>query len=138
MGRTELPWLMWGRLVRPYAFAVSLSSAFGAMLILTGQSYYGSGIWARFIAGSAFLATFLLWAGWWRKSSHLMQNGLLLTAVVFAARAAYVVFTGESMWAAGYIAAWSVASAGAWLLERTTGHEEAVIWYHAHERGRLE
>jgi hypothetical protein len=129
---------MWGRLVRPYAFAVSLSPAFGGILILTGNSYYGSGNWARVIAGAAFLATALLWVGWWRKSSTLMQHGLLLTAVVFASRAAYVVLTGESLWAAGYIACWSIASAGAWLLERTTGHEEAVIWYHAHERGRLE
>ena len=49
MARTELPWKFAGRLVRPYALAVSLAAGFHGMLIATGTTTYGTSDWASII-----------------------------------------------------------------------------------------
>ena len=123
MARTELPWMVAGRLVRPYALAVSLAALFQGLLIMTGSTTYGTSEWASIIAFSAFASTALLWVGWWAESTDLMQHGLLLSAGCFAARAAYVLLDSQAWMAAGFLACWSIASGGAFLLEATTGHK---------------
>lgn len=125
MARTELPWLVLGRKVRPYAFAVSLATAILALTILTGSSVWGDGgdPWSLMAAALAALSTVLLWAGFWVPSNALMQHGLILSAVVFAVRGTYIGLVGDNWWTAALSWAWTVGSGGAWLLERTTGDE---------------
>lgn len=125
MGRTELPWLVFDRLVRPYALAVSLASGSLGVLIASDQSLYGVGRWSDTLAVIALLSTLLLWVGWWmggHRGDTLMRHGLLLTAGVFASRAVFMALTGSPA-AAAFMGSWALGSAGAYLLEATTGHD---------------
>lgn len=123
MTSTELPWQAWGRKIRPYALAVSLASAVVAWAILVRHNDAGSHLEngsGVLVGWAALAAVLLLWHGWWAQSDRTMRAGLLITAGVFAARAAIVFMEGG----AGTIAAllsvvWCVASGGAWLLERS-------------------
>ena len=123
MTSTELPWQVWGRKIRPYALAVSLASAVVAWAILVRHDDAGSHLESEpgvLVGWAALAACLLLWHGWWAQSDRTMRAGLLITAGVFAARAAIVFMEGG----AGTIAAllsvvWCVASGGAWLLERS-------------------
>lgn len=123
MTSTELPWQAWGRKIRPYALAVSLASAVVAWAILVRHNDAGSHLEngsGVLVGWAALAAVLLLWWGWWAQSDRTMRAGLLITAGVFAARAAIVFMEGG----AGTIAAllsvvWCVASGGAWLLERS-------------------
>ena len=123
MTSTELPWTVLGRKVRPYALAVSLASLIVAYAILVRHDDAGSHLESEpgvLVGWAALAACLLLWHGWWAQSDRTMRAGLLITAGVFAARAAIVFMEGG----AGTIAAllsvvWCVASGGAWLLERS-------------------
>lgn len=126
MGRTELPWLLWGRHVRPLEFGLSLSCAVLVALIGTGSSLWGSpDPWSVAMAVVAGSATIALWVGFWVPSSTLMMHGLMLGAVAFAARGGYIGAAGD--WSTGATLtaclSWtiSIMAGGAWLLERTTG-----------------
>lgn len=122
MGRTELPWLVAGRHVRPYAFAVSLAAATMFGLIISGDSVWGSGDeWAGAVLALSAGSVILLWLGFWKPSTRLMEHGLMMTAVVFAVRGTYIGVTYGNWLTAMLSYCWTVASGGAWLLERTTG-----------------
>lgn len=117
--RTHLPWLLFGRRARPYALAASLAAASLAGVILTRRTVWGDAgdVWSVVVGIAAAVAAVLLWAGFWARSQLLMQHGLLLTAAVFAARGAYIALLGGS-WATAVLSwCWTVASAGAYLLE---------------------
>lgn len=123
MTSTELPWHVWGRKIRPYAFAVSLASAVVAWAILVKHNDAGSHLESGsgvIVGWAALAAVLLLWWGWWAQSDRTMCAGLLLTAGVFAARAAIVWLDQGTVGAAWLLSvAWCVASGGAWLLERS-------------------
>jgi len=120
---TELPWQVWGRKIRPYALAVSLASAVVAWAILVRHDDAGSHLESGsgvLVGWAAAAAVLLLWWGWWAQSDRTMRAGLLLTAGVFAARAAIVWLDQGTVGAAWLLSvAWCVASGGAWLLERS-------------------
>ena len=123
MASTELPWQVWGRKIRPYALAVSLASAVVAWAILVKHNDAGSHLESGsgvLVGWAAAAAVLLLWRGWWAQSDRTMRAGLLLTAGVFAARAAIVWLDQGTVGAAWLLSvAWCVASGGAWLLERS-------------------
>jgi len=123
MTSTELPWQVWGRKIRPYALAVSLASAVVAWAILVKHNDAGSHLESGsgvLVGWAAAAAVLLLWWGWWAQSDRTMRAGLLLTAGVFAARAAIVWLDQGTVGAAWLLSvAWCVASGGAWLLERS-------------------
>ena len=123
MTSTELPWQVRGRKIRPYAFAVSLASAVVAYAILVRHDDAGSHLESGsgvLVGWAAAAAVLLLWWGWWAQSDRTMRAGLLLTAGVFAARAAIVWLDQGTVGAAWLLSvAWCVASGGAWLLERS-------------------
>lgn len=123
MTSTELPWQVWGRKIRPYALAVSLASAVVAWAILVRHDDAGSHLESGsgvLVGWAAAAAVLLLWWGWWAQSDRTMRAGLLLTAGVFAARAAIVWLDQGTVGAAWLLSvAWCVASGGAWLLERS-------------------
>lgn len=123
MTSTELPWTVLGRKVRPYALAVSLASLIVAWAILVRHHDAGSHLESGpgvLIGWAALAACLLLWWGWWAQSDRTMRAGLLITAGVFAARAAIVLMEGGPGTIATLLSvAWCVASGGAWLLERS-------------------
>lgn len=116
----SLPWRLFDRIIRPYSFAVSLAT-FAVTVSIFSSSSVGTALdggWAQLVIGvAAALSTGLLWAGWWATSVRLMNHGLLVGAGVWAAVGAEILLEGAS-WPSGVIAlCWSIASAGAWLLE---------------------
>lgn len=127
MAYTELPWIVAGRRIRPYALAVSLASAVVGFSLLVqhdgpgnilDNSPHGLGLGI-----SAIISSTLLWLGFWAKSSRWMQWGLLLTTGVFIARGVYIGLDTSFISQASLLSlCWGVASAGAYLLEVTTGH----------------
>ena len=123
MASTELPWQVWGRKIRPYALAVSLASAVVAWAILVRHDDACSHLESEpgvLVGWAALAACLLLWWGWWAQSDRTMRAGLLITAGVFAARAAIVFMEGGAGTIAALLSvAWCVASGGAWLLERS-------------------
>ena len=123
MTSTELPWQVWGRKVRPYALAVSLASLIVAWAILVRHDDAGSHLESEpgvLVGWAALAACLLLWHGWWAQSDRTMRAGLLITAGVFAARAAIVFMEGGTGTIAALLSVvWCVASGGAWLLERS-------------------
>lgn len=123
MTSTELPWQAWGRKIRPYALAVSLASAVVAWAILVRHNDAGSHLEngsGVLVGWAALAAVLLLWWGWWAQSDRTMRAGLLITAGVFAARAAIVFMEGGAGTIAALLSvAWCVTSGGAWLLERS-------------------
>ena len=125
MTLTELPWLFMGRRIRPYAFAVSLASASVAWILLTGRSSYTSldaSVAGELVGWAALVAAILLWVGFWKGSDLLMEHGLAITAGVFAARFIFIGLHDSWVIQPALLSfCWCVASAGAYLLERTSG-----------------
>lgn len=121
MARTELPWLLWGRYVRPFSLASAIGSAAVAALICTSSTVWGDSrdVWSILIASVAALATVLLTVGFWANRSVPMQWGLALVAAVFAARGTYIGLQGS--WLTALLSwSWVVGAGGAHLLEATS------------------
>ena len=118
-GRT-LPWRIFRRTVRPYAFAVSFATFVVSWAILAGvavgqllDTFHGQSVGA-----AGFAAVLLLWAGWWGQRDDWMAHGLLLTVGVWSSVWAIVLLDTEWSNVSGWLAfAWALASGGAWLLE---------------------
>ncbi len=124
MASTDLPWLIFGRKARPYALAVSLASLYVAASILINRQDAGDALddWTGrgLLVGLVALLSFgFLMVGWWARSDRLMCLGLLTSAGVFGARAAFIFAdTGDLFALSAWLStAWVVASAGAYLLE---------------------
>jgi hypothetical protein len=130
MGRTELPWLLWGRYLRPFSLALSLAClaiGWGTLSGATQQPGLTDTTMGALIAVGAVLATALLWAGWWMHGHNpwadaAMEHGLIIAAGVWVARAVTVaVALGGINEGVILSLCWAFAAGSAWLLERTTG-----------------
>lgn len=127
MARTELPWLLWGRHVRPFALAVSVATACLCGLILTGGSVWGSpvDVWTLLVGMMSGTATIALWVGFWLPSRDWMLHGLMLAGVTFAVRGTWIAavsgWTTGGLLTAGISFSWVLGSLGAYMLEATTG-----------------
>lgn len=119
--RTVLPWLLLGRHVRPYALAVSIASFLLGVNIVTGSTVWGNSAdhWSIAVAFAGFLASVLLWVGFWMMHPTWLAHGLLLSAAAFAARGAYIGLVGDNWLTAALSFSWTIASGGAYLLEAT-------------------
>lgn len=119
MTDTNLPWRIFGRLIRPYAFAVSLATL-TALWSLATESAVGELLDqgpGHVVAAASALSIALLWAGWWARSDRLMRAGLIWTTGVWASVGTVLALdigAQPSMWLAW---CWAIASGGAWLLE---------------------
>ena len=131
MASTELPWIVLGRRVRPFAFASSLAIGFLALTLLVNRQDAGDLLdnWRTpglFVGLASTVAFVLLVGGWWGKYDSWMRLGLLLTAGAFGARAAFIwVDTGNVLSPSAFLSfAWGVVGAGgAYLLETTAARE---------------
>ena len=119
MPDTSLPWRIFGRLIRPYALAVSLATLVvrlsGATSSAVGPLVDGGP--GHLVGAGAALAVGLLWAGWWARSEKMMRAGLLWTTGVWAAVGTILALdigSQPSMWLAW---CWALASGGSWVLE---------------------
>lgn len=125
-GRT-LPWRVFDRVVRPFAFSVSMATFVVAISILTSSAAGGvldTGLGQLFIGSVALLTTGLLWFAWWARRNDLMTHGLLLSAAVWASVGWEILQEGGN-WTSGAIAlCWSIGAAGAWLLEVNDPQQE--------------
>lgn len=125
MSRVEhqsLPWRIFGRLLRPYAFAVSLATSVLCYSIAAGVALGQllNGGPGRVVAAWGGLAVVLLWWGWWARSERFMRWGLFWTTGVWAAATSIMVLdVGYSPVSAMLAGCWVIASGGAWLLEVT-------------------
>ena len=123
MSDTHLPWQLWGRKVRPYALAVSLSTAVIAYACLTGIAVGRllDGATGIIVGTVAVITVAALWWGWLAKSEAWMLRGLLWAAGVWAAVTTILATDVGIVNVNTLLAlAWVVASGGAWLLERGT------------------
>ena len=122
MPDTNLPWRLFGRLLRPYAFAVSLATAVVVWSTVAGLAV-GELLDAtpgHIIAAAAAVSVALLWLGWWARSDQLMRWGLFWTTGVWSAVAGILALDIGALAPSTLLAAcWAVASGGAWLLEAT-------------------
>ena len=123
MSDTHLPWRLWGRKVRPYVLAVSLSTAVIAYACLTGIAVGRllDGATGIIVGTVAVITVAALWWGWLAKSEAWMLRGLLWSAGVWAAITT-ILATDVGLVNVNTLlsAAWVIASGGAWLLERGT------------------
>ncbi len=120
MTDTDLPWLIFGRKMRPFSFALSISTSVITWSIFSGNTLgkFLDAAPGQFVGVIGVIAVLLLMAGWWARSDRLMTVGLLFSAGVWTTITAITgletSFFGVSTMLAG---CWAVASAGAWLLE---------------------
>mgnify|MGYP007044011943 CR=1 FL=1 len=134
MADTNLPWLLLGRRVRPYAIALSLACASVAYSLLIRGSDIGDAldktIGGYIIGSAALICIFFFWVGFWIKSDALMRHGLLIASGVFAARWMVLTLDDHLLALTGLLSGcWAIASAGAYLLE--------VVAPKADSRGRV-
>lgn len=118
-GRT-LPWRIANRVVKPYAFAVSFSTAIVSWSIIAGVAVGQllNEFPGQLIGVAGMFAVGYLWAGWWAQREDWMTHGLLITVGVWTGVWAVIIADTEWNNVFGWLAlAWSIASAGAWLLE---------------------
>jgi ABC-type Mn2+/Zn2+ transport system permease subunit len=117
-----LPWRVLGRIVKPYALAVSFATFVVSWAVLAGVAI-GQLLdtWPGQLVGAAgFGAVILLWAGWWAQRDEWMAHGLLVTVGVWSAVWAIVLLDTEWSNVSGWLAfGWVLASSGAWALEVT-------------------
>ena len=120
MTETYLPWTFFGRKLKPFSLALSVSTgivAFSALRgALTGVGVDGIEGWVTGIAG--IIAVVLLVLGWLVQGERLMREGLLVATGAWAALAAHVsIEIGWFAVSAMLAWTWVIAAGGAWLLE---------------------
>lgn len=120
MGDTELPWLVFGRKMRPYSLALSLATGVVSYSILTGKTL--GRLLATFpgqaVGVVGIVTVLLLVAGYWMRSDWAMTQGLLMSVGVWVAVTVVIgIDTGAFGVSTMMAACWAVASGGAWLLE---------------------
>lgn len=120
MTDTDLPWLIFGRKMRPYSFALSIATGVITWSIFSGNTI-GQLLDAtpgQFAGVVGVFTVLLLVCGFWFRSDRLMTIGLLLSAglwtTVTVITGMEIGFFSVSTMMAG---CWAVASGGAWLLE---------------------
>ncbi len=120
MTDSNLPWMIFNRKMRPFSFALCLSTALITYATLTGVTVGEllDGTSGKIIGGVGIIAVLLLLFGYWFRSDRSMVSGLLLSTGVWMSvttvLALDIGFFAVSTLSAG---CWAVAAGGSWLLE---------------------
>ena len=127
MTQTELPWLFYGRRIRPYALAVMYSTFVISWSLLVSRDGPGVAL-DRTLAGQidgaiGMVAVLMLLAGFWFKRDRWMMFGLLLTSGVWFARAVFIALDQGPSQSVFLSLGWVIASVGAFFLEYLTGDD---------------
>lgn len=120
MTSTDLSWTFFGRKIKPFSFALSLTMLMLTWSILSkntiGQTLDEEGQ----IVGVVTIAAFALLAvGFYTKHERWMRHGLLLAAGAWVSVSTVLwleVGGGTSTLSAS---CWAIAAGGAWLLEKS-------------------
>lgn len=120
MTDNNLPWLIFGRKLRPFSFALSLATAvigYGTLKgVAAGVGLDGNA--GKTVGVAALIAVLMLVYGWWARSDKAMIRGLLLSTGVWASTTAFLALDiGITALSTMSAACWCVAAGGAWLLE---------------------
>jgi hypothetical protein len=120
MTDNNLPWLIFGRKMRPFSLALSLSTGVIGYATLNGVAT-GVGLdgtQGRVVGVAALLCVGMLVYGWWARSDKAMNNGLLVCAGVWASAGTFLALDIGTFAVSTMMAiCWAVAAGGAWLLE---------------------
>lgn len=131
MTRAELPFLVFGRLAKPFHLAVVLATLTIADVNLRQNSTsFSTTIWGDIVGAVAAVAVLLLVAGWWFRKDRWADEGLLLATGVWTARATAYWLEGLGWLGVMLSTAWVVGTFGAWLLEsydHRWRHERGLI-----------
>lgn len=125
----ELQSLFFGRPVRPFHLAVTLSTLIIAISNLTSRLTHDEktflGHTSSMVLGAfALTAVVMLTIGWWYDQDFSAEWGLLIATGVWMSRAVYIALTNESTYVLGTTAAvvlslaWAIGAGGAYILER--------------------
>jgi hypothetical protein len=121
MTDSNLPWMIFNRKMRPFSFALCLSTALITYATLTGVpvgELLDGTTSGKIIGGVGIIAVLLLLFGYWFRSDRSMVSGLLLSTGVWMSvttvLALDIGFFAVSTLSAG---CWAIAAGGAWLLE---------------------
>ena len=119
MSDTNLPWMIFGRKIRPYSLFLSIACAVSAWSLLThsaaGKSLDGT---AGIIVGICALAAVLfLWLGYLLRNDILMRHGLMTSIGSWSAVGTFLALEQASPTSSLLAFCWAGASAGAYLLE---------------------
>lgn len=122
MSDTNLPWMLFGRKIRPYSFAVSIASLVIVFGLLIKQDDSGDvldhTLAGYIIGGTALTSVFLLWGGYIVRSDRWMQYGLLLSTGFFMGRWMFLSLDGSFTKVNAMLSfCWAIASGGAYLIE---------------------
>lgn len=130
----DLPWLVFGRSVRPFHLAVTVS-----MLVLAINNFFtedtplSTTLWGDIVGSITSIVTIIMVVAWVIKSDKLSEWGLLLATGVWTYRATVYLLAGEqghiAQWfnAFGLSIAWIMGCGGAWLLERYERHYQEIL-----------
>ena len=115
----ELPWVIFGRRIRPFSFVLMLATLIIGIEFNVTQTGPGSGIAAYLSGGFSFLTVFLLALGWWLKNDDVHDWGLLIAAGVWGARSTLFILDTDFKDVGTYLSlCWMVGALGAYALER--------------------
>lgn len=121
--RTALPWLVFGRVARPWHLTVAIGTAVLAWQYLGPDEGVpgGSSAWSELVGLAAALTSAVMVVAWWGRAERLAVLGLLLAAGVWVARTTLWGMTlGWVTPSVGFGLAWVVGIVGSYLLEVTT------------------
>ena len=115
----ELPWVIFGRRLRPFSFAIMMSTMVVGVQYVGLNEGPGSVLADWFTGGFAFVAVFLLFCGWAFKADDVHDWGLLLAGGVWAGRGAlYFLEQGPRAIGLWLSLSWVIGIMGAYVLER--------------------
>lgn len=107
------------RRFHPFTLALSVACLTLGLLILTDQSVWGNTLdpWSGIVSYLSLSCAGMLWWGFWARSEQMTRHALILSACIFSGLAAYIGLVGGSWLTASLAFAWTIAAAGAWLVE---------------------
>ena len=115
----ELPWVIFGRRLRPFSFAIMLTTTVVGIQYVGLQTGPGSAVADWFTGGFAFVAAIMLLIGWLFRQDDIHDWGLLIAAGVWGSRSAlYLLEDGPRAIGVWLSLGWFIGIMGAYLLER--------------------
>lgn len=120
MTSTDLPWTFFGRKIKPFSFALSLTMLMLTWSILSkntiGQALDEAGQIVGVVTTIAFV---LLAVGFYTKRERWMRHGLLLATGAWVSVSAVLWLDVGLTPSTVSASCWAIAAGGAWLLEKS-------------------
>jgi hypothetical protein len=118
----NLHWNVFGRPIKPVAFALMWSLLVVAWAAFTNQGVLDGSDWADALGGGSIVVASMFMTGWWKNSQRMAEWALLSAFYIWAVRFFLVVLVAnnpisqEGLWLS---IGWMIVSGGSYLLEKT-------------------